>query len=104
MPEPIERRRTSDREIEELVRTLRGYNGTPGVMERLTKIETRQDGVEDTLKEIKALLEKKEPPKDNPDVVSWTWIRDKIVQPALLLGVGWFFFQFLPNAIAQLNK
>ena len=33
-------RRRIDPSIEELVRTLRGHNGTPGVMERLASIET----------------------------------------------------------------
>lgn len=96
-------RRKNDPAIEELVRTLRGHNGTPGVMERLASIETWQGSVNDTLKEIKTLLETGKK-ADNPDVVSWTWIRDKIIQPALLLGVGWFFFQFLPNAITKLGK
>ena len=104
-------RRRIDPAIDELVRTLRGSNGTPGVMERLTKIETRQDSVEDTLKEIKQLLEKRpEPSKPEPvkpvavpavDTVSWTWIRDKIIQPGFLLFIGWFFFNFLPSQLGK---
>ena len=38
-----DRFRGQSKQIEELTQTVRGYNGTPGVMERLGKIETNQE-------------------------------------------------------------
>ena len=32
-------------------------------------------------------------------LITWTWIRDKLVQPGIILFLGWFFFSFIPSVI-----
>ena len=98
-------RKKPDEDIKELVRTLRGFNGTPGVMERIVAVET---GLKALVDKVDLLLEKQaadnnpESPK-NPNV-TWPWIRDKILSPAIILFFGWFFFSFIPSLIGHLAK
>lgn len=84
------------KDVDELIRTLRGYNGTPGVMERLATVET-------ILKRLDAWVTMQiEKPMDKSDhLVSWAWVRDKIVQPGFILFIGWFFFSFIPSQLTK---
>jgi len=83
------------KDVDELIRTLRGYNGTPGVMERLATVETILQRLD---KWVTIQMEK---PPQNDHLVSWTWVRDKIVQPGFILLIGWLFFSFIPGQLAK---
>lgn len=83
------------KDIDELIRTLRGYDGVPGVMERLATVETMLHNINKWVE----TQEKK--PIENEALVTWSWIRDKIVQPSLMLFIGWFLFSFIPNMLAK---
>ncbi len=85
------------KDIDELIRTLRGYEGVPGVMERLATVETMLSNID------RWVESQKNKPADNANdaLVSWSWIRDKIVQPSFMLFVGWLLFSFLPDQLAK---
>ncbi len=87
------------KDIDELIRTLRGYDGVPGVMERLTRLETLIEGIDTWVKAQQQ--SKPEQKNSNDQLVSWSWIRDKIVQPSLMLFIGWFLFSFIPNMLSK---
>jgi hypothetical protein len=77
----------TNKDIEELFHTLRGTNGTPGVLERLTRVEIilqKLDKWVDGQMEAKAA----KPDQADPPAVMWSWVRDKLVQPTVLLVVG----------------
>lgn len=85
------------KDIDELIRTLRGYDGVPGVMERLATVETMLSNIEKWVE-----FQKNRPVENvNDALVSWAWVRDKIVQPSFMLFVGWFLFSFLPAQLAK---
>lgn len=85
------------KDIEELIRTLRGYDGVPGVMERLATVETMLKNIDDWVKSQQT----KPAENANDALVSWSWVRDKIVQPSFMLFVGWLLFSFIPDQLSK---
>ena len=90
----------SKKDIDDLIRTLRGYEGVPGVMERLTRLETMIEGIDAWVK-VQQQPKPEPKPVENDALVSWSWIRDKIVQPSLMLFIGWFLFSFIPSMLVK---
>ena len=83
------------KDVDELIRTLRGYNGTPGVMERLAMVETILQRLDTWV-----TMQMQKPTEKNEHLVSWMWLRDKVAQPSFMLFVGWFLFVFIPEQLA----
>lgn len=47
-------------------------------------------------------IRKEGEPEEDPEakgLVTWTWIRDKLVQPILIMFVAWFLLTILPRLI-----
>lgn len=89
------------KDIEELIRTLRGYDGVPGVMERLVALETSMKNIEKNIDDWVKAQQQQVKAVDNDALVSWSWVRDKIVQPSFMLFVGWLLFSFIPDQLAD---
>lgn len=103
--------------VKELTRTLRGHNGTPGMITEITLMRSELKNAMEQIVEInqygcrfgrdknhqdldvkgiiKAVMEEetknKETSKDNlSDVVTWKWLREKFAVPiilAIIIGV-----------------
>lgn len=54
------------------------------------------------IEKTKPIKNDNDDPDDNADakgLVTWTWIRDKLVQPILIMFVAWFLLTILPRLI-----
>lgn len=62
------------------------------VMERVAVMDSRLQKIE-TLLLVQA--------EQRKELVDWTWIRDRLVQPALIALVMWLLFTFVPNVLSK---
>jgi hypothetical protein len=103
-----ERFQAQDEHIAELTRTVRGFNGTPGVMERLGKIETVQTGQSEILNEIHKLLTTIPPAVESEEKKGLTknqlaMIALKFLQPVATAVLIWALLTFIPSLMVHLG-
>lgn len=109
-----------DAQIAELTRSLRGFNGTPGVMERLASMETRLSNTETIAKEINSKIEQllnqpktapaeaKQKPDDNKTDDDKPLTKNqlsgmvvKFMGPVATAVIIWALLTFFPSVMAH---
>lgn len=111
-----ERFNLQDEHIAELTRTVRGFNGTPGIMERLGKIETSQaeqsrmiTDLGETIDAIHVLLTtipKPEPVSDDKKGLTKDQLAALVLglmKPVLTALIIWVMLTFFPDLIKHLG-
>lgn len=92
----LEHRQTRlEESISILDRTIRGHNGSPGM---LTDLALLKEKVELKCDEI---TEKSEKPENGS--VSWVYVRDKAMLPIITAFAIWLLLTVLPNVVAHLG-
>lgn len=80
-----------ENEVAELNRTVRGHNGSPGLVTKVALIQ-------ETLKAS--------PHVDKPDgkqFITWQWLVDKATMPVIIACVIWLLLTVLPQLLAHLG-
>lgn len=98
--------------VKELVRTVRGFNGTAGLVTEVALLkETMCRCFEDTANSAAASKSAEESKKEledhkrdaEDDFVSWKWVRDKLGLPIILGFLTWFLLTILPRILEHLG-
>ena len=85
--------------MDSLTNTVRGHNGTPGLVAQVAKIETKLDMVLGL--EHKPTPEK---PKEDKNSVTWSTMAEKVILPIGVSAVLWFMLTILPQIVVMLGE
>lgn len=88
---------TMEEQVKELNRTVRGFNGTPGLVTEVSLLK-------ETLNNC-YITKKNEPSLEDNDAehkqfITWRWVVDKFFVPVVVAVVVWLLLTFIPSVSA----
>jgi hypothetical protein len=106
-----------EKQAGETTRTLRGFNGTPGLVTQVAVLES-------TVKAVPCIKAGHPPCEDNAKpahlpapnsqgdggrgasstYISWQWAAEKLIVPVMVTFVAWFLFTILPQWFQHLSN
>lgn len=98
-----------DKTVESLVKTVRGFNGTPGLVTQVVTLQTNIDVISKEVTELKNCINKDNKcdddsgGKEKPQTLSKAWLLDKFEYLALAFLV-WFLLEILPRILQFLDS
>lgn len=94
-----ERLTVVEKSVDELTRTLRGFNGTPGL---ITDVALIKEAVRAKKGNDEAGNED-EGEEDDSGGVTWRWLVEKVGLPVITAFVLWFLLTILPDLLQHLG-
>lgn len=91
-----------DKQVTGLVHTVRGSNGTVGLVTQVAVIQTKLDSILEIKQAAPAMPVVN--PSGDKDKVTWSYLVDKVILPVSVSALLWFLLTLLPKIIGSLNE
>lgn len=82
-------------EVSELNRTVRGHNGSPGLV---TKVALIQEALK-----VSPHVDKPDDKPDGKQFITWQWLVDKAAMPVIVAFILWFLLTVLPQILGHIG-